>query len=66
MHVVASPIHKFLKFIYDDEVKTVNHSLYHTSRPGDDATFDFFWPSLPDSCSAQTYHLFCSYQVYKK
>ena len=32
MHVVASPIHKCLKFVYDDEVKMVNHSLYHTSR----------------------------------
>ena len=50
MHVVASPIHKCLKFVFDDEVKTVNYSLYHTSRPRDSATIDFFCPSLPNSC----------------
>jgi hypothetical protein len=65
MHVVASPIHKCLKYIYGDEVKMINHSFYHTSRPWDVFTIDLFWPSLPSSCPARHDHLFCSYQVYK-
>ena len=65
MHAISSPIHKCLKFVYDDEVKTINHSLYHTARPRDVATIDFFWPSLPNSCLARPNHLFRSYQVYK-
>ena len=66
MHVVASPIHKCLKFFHDEEVKMGNHSLYHTSRLKDCATIDFFWPSLPNSCPTQPDHLFHSYQVYKQ
>lgn len=50
MHVVASPIHKCIKFIHDDEVKIINHSLYQPSRPRDCASLDLFWPSLPNSC----------------
>ena len=65
MHVIASPIHKCLKFFYDDEVMTVNHSLYHTPGPMDSTTIDFFWPSLPNSCPSRLDHLFCSYQAYK-
>lgn len=50
IHVVASPIHKCLKFFYDDEVNMVNHSLYHTSRPRDATTVDLFWSYLPNLC----------------
>ena len=60
MHVVASSIHKCLKFVYDDKVKTINHSIYHTSRPRDYATINFFWPLLPNSYPFQPDHLFHS------
>ncbi|WP_233109389.1 hypothetical protein, partial [[Clostridium] innocuum] len=61
MHVVASPIHKCLKFIHDEEVKMINHSLYQPSRPRDCAALDFFWPSLPNSCPPRPDNLFHSY-----
>lgn len=53
IHDVASPIHKFLKFIHVKEVKTVNHSIYQPSRPRDCVALDLFWPSLPNSCPSQ-------------
>ena len=66
MHFITSPIHKCLKVVYDDEVKIVNHILYHTSRPKDFAIIDFFWPLLPNSCPIWPDHLYHSYQVYKQ
>ena len=65
MRFVALPSHKCFKFFYDEEVKIVNHSLYHPSRPRDCTTLDLFWPSLPNSCPSQPNHIFHSYQVYK-
>lgn len=33
MQVVASPIHKYLKFTWDTNIININHSLYKPSHP---------------------------------
>ena len=33
MQDIASPLHKCFVFSNDGEIKTINHSLYHPSRP---------------------------------
>lgn len=33
MQAISSPIHQYIKFPYDGEIKMINHSFYHPSRP---------------------------------
>ena len=41
----------------------INHSLYHPSRPQNDATINFFYPSLP---TAPPNHLDCMFHTYQE
>lgn len=65
MQDIASPLHKYLKLIHDGETQTINHSLYHPSRPHDFSTIDLFWFPISSSTSSHPDDLFQSYQTFE-
>ena len=65
MQAIASPINQCIKFPYDGDIKMINHSIYHPSKPQHCATLDFFWTSLPTPPPTQLDYMFDSYKEYK-
>ena len=47
MKAITFASHQCIKFSYDGEIKTINHSLYQPSRHQHCATLDFFSPFVP-------------------